>query len=202
METGSKLLEGRRDDQKCGLAWLYRAANKQFAPAQFWLGDILIHNRDYNSQFTTYAFPSPDEGLQWYRIAAEQNYGPALFAFSCLHLTDKLALVETDEVKAIEYFCRAKAEKEDEESTGLGEDTFQVTCAYNRQRFIVHYLTTEEEEFDLLYLDTLPEKYNCLMIMAEIGMNMILHDIYEDFLSDDIVEELGIVIVATIKKKY
>lgn len=198
--------EGTERDVDEGLSWLTIASYKTYyVEAQFRLGDLLVDDRDYYSPYTKNEdLPSVEEGLQWYHLAAEQDQimPPAFFALSLLHLTGNLALSGKDESKALELFQKGlAAENHIDDKFRAIDDAFQAACAHNHQHFI-QYCLTIQTYYNISSLKASEERYNCLMVMAEIGMSMVL-TLIEDFLPDDLVEELDTVIKeVTVKLFY
>lgn len=188
--------DGIKQDVQTALTWWRKAANRNCLQAQYNLGEY--HFRDDKSCFTDDELNLRDqeEGLKWYNMAAEQNHCPSLNALGYLYLEGRNTATPKDEVRALEFFRRSAVEgclTRDQDY--MSEEVFQVACAHNH-RFLMQYGLTavQQNRVELSCLTKPEQKYNCLMLMAEMGMSMVL-DIATNFLSVDIVDELDVFII-------
>jgi len=87
-----------KEDVITAMAYFTKAAEKNYAPAQVRLGELL-DSSEYDK-----------EAAEWYRKAAEQGYAPGEYALG--HMYSKGEGVEKNNERALYWFKRASAKNE------------------------------------------------------------------------------------------
>jgi hypothetical protein len=95
--------EGVEEDSAEGLKWFRRAADQNFADAQFQLGVINENSLGVRA--------NPAEAAKWYRKAADQNHADAQCALGILY-TDGRGVPKND-VEAVKWYRKAAEQNQD-----------------------------------------------------------------------------------------
>lgn len=100
-EVGRRYLEGQGTEKNIETAalWLKRAAERDFAPAQYLIGNMTEkgHGVEKNRQ----------EALKWYETAAEKGHVVAMHNLAVLHATPDGATGQPDMAQAFKWFSKA-----------------------------------------------------------------------------------------------